>query len=486
MNRALTRVAGFLGVLLLALIINLNFVNVIKGPQYAANPANRRVLLNEYSRERGTISVQGRPIAASVPTDDRLKFLRTYTNGPVYAPVTGYYSLFYGTSGMEAASDDVLSGDDDRLFVNRVADLFKGRDPRGGNVVLTLDTKAQQAAYDAMGGRRGAVVALDPSTGAILAAVSTPSYDPNLLSSHDPDAIQAAYEQYQGDTVDMPMLNRAFNQTYPPGSVFKVVVAAAALQDGTTPASRVPAPDSITLPSTQTTLTNFDGERCGDGQTDTLDHALTISCNTAFAELGMKLGTQAIRTEAAKFGIDDQSFQMPLYVARSTIGPVLDQASLAQTSIGQRDVQITPLQGAMLAAAVSNDGTLMRPYLVQQEQAPNLSTLPGGEAEPQAQSEPLPSDLAKQLKQMMINVVNKGTGSAAKISGVEVGGKTGTADNLVGAAPHAWFIGFAESDGKSIAVAVVIENGGVSGSETTGGLAAAPVAQQVIKAYLGL
>lgn len=486
MNRALTRVAGFLGVLLLALIVNLNFVNVIKGSDYAANPANRRVLLNEYSRQRGSIVVQGTPIAASVPTDDRLKYLRTYTDAAVYAPVTGYYSLFYGTSGMEAAGDDVLTGDDDRLFVNRIADLFKGRDPRGGNIVLTLDAKAQRAAFDAMGDRRGAVVAMDPETGAILAAVSTPSYDPNKLTSHDPDAIQAAYQQYQSDTVSMPMLNRAFNATYPPGSVFKVVVAAAALKDGTAPDTRVPAPDSITLPGTQTSLANFEGERCGDGQTDTLEHALTISCNTAFAQLGMDMGVQAIRNEAAQFGINGQSFQMPLYVARSTIGPVIDQAALGQTSIGQRDVQITPLQGAMLAATVANNGTLMRPYLVQEEQAPNLAILPGGEAEPEVQSEALPEDLAQQLKSMMVNVVDNGTGSAAQIDGVSVGGKTGTADNIEGEAPHAWFVGFAQQNGKSIAVAVVIENGGVSGSETTGGLAAAPVAQNVIRAYLGL
>jgi peptidoglycan glycosyltransferase len=387
---------------------------------------------------------------------------------------------------MEAAGDDVLSGDDDRLFVNRVADLFKGRDPRGGNIVLTLDTKAQQAAYDAMGGRRGAVVALDPATGAILTAVSTPSYDPNLLSSHDPDAIQAAYERYQSDTVDAPMLNRAFNQTYPPGSVFKVVVAAAALADGTTPDTRIAAPDSIILPNTSQSLSNFEGERCGDGETDTLEHALTISCNTSFALLGMDLGTSTIRAQAAKFGITDQPFQMPLYVARSTIGPVIDQASLGQTSIGQRDVQITPLQGAMLAATVANDGTLMRPYLVAQEQAPNLSTLPGGEAKPKEQSEALEPELAQQLKAMMINVVENGTGSAAQIDGIQVGGKTGTADNIEGEPPHAWFVGFAEAGDRQIAVAVVIENGGVSGSETTGGLAAAPVAQAVIRAYLGL
>jgi len=485
MNRALMRVAAFLGVLLIALVVNLNYVNVVKGSDYASNPANQRVLLNEYARERGAMIVDGTLVAASVATDDRLKYLRTYADGPVYAPVTGYYSLYYGTSGLERAEDQVLSGDDDRLFANRISDLFKGRDPRGGNILLTLDRRAQEAAYAAMGDRRGAVVALDPKTGAILAAVSTPSFDPNALVSHDPDAIQQAYAAYQDDP-SMPMVNRAFTQTYPPGSVFKVVVAGAALDDGKTPDSVIPAPDSIVLPGTTTTLSNFDGERCGNGQTDTLIHALTISCNTAFAQLGMDMGTPAVLDLQAKFGIRDQSFTMPLYVARSTMGPVPDQAALAQSSIGQRDVQITPLQGAMLAATVANDGTLMRPYLVAQEQAPNLSTLPGGEAKPKEQSEALEPELAQQLKAMMINVVENGTGSAAQIDGIQVGGKTGTADNIEGEPPHAWFVGFAEAGDRQIAVAVVIENGGVSGSETTGGLAAAPVAQAVIRAYLGL
>jgi peptidoglycan glycosyltransferase len=483
MNRALTRVAAFMGILMLLLVLNLNYVNVVKGADYASNPANRRVLLNEYSRARGTIIVGGTPIAASVSTNDRLKYLRTYSNGPVYAPITGYYSLFYGNSGIEQADDEVLSGDDDRLFTNRVADLLKGRDPRGGNVVLTLNKDAQQAAYDALGGRNGAVVALDPKTGAILAAVSSPSYDPNTLSSHDPDAIQQAYTALQADP-NMPMVDRALTQTYPPGSIFKIVVSAAALINGTKPDDQIPAPNSITLPGTTTTLSNFDGESCGNGQTDSFVNALTISCNTAFAQLGMDLGTSTIRAEAAKFGINDQSFTMPLYVARSTIGPVPDQAALAQTSIGQRDVQITPLQAAMLAATVANNGTLMTPYLVQEEQAPNLSVLPGSAAKPTVQSTALSPDLDAELKDMMVSVVQNGTGTAAQIPGVQVAGKTGTADNAPGAPPHAWFTGFAPADDPQIAVAVFLQNGGVSGDETTGGLAAAPVAADVIKAYL--
>ncbi|MDR1999727.1 MAG: penicillin-binding protein 2 [Frankiaceae bacterium] len=485
MNRALTRVAAFLGVLLIVLVANLTYVTVIKGPSYAANPANRRVLFHDYSRERGEIVVGGALIATSEPVDDQLKYQRIYSEGPLYAPVTGYDSLYYGTSGLERAENPVLSGDDDRLFANRVTDLLKGRDPRGGNILLTLSKAAQQAAFTALGNRRGAVVALDPKTGAILAAVSTPSYDPNALSSHDTDAIQQAYADYQNDP-SSPMVNRALTQTYPPGSVFKVVVAAAGLAQGLAPDTQIPAPDSITLPDSTTTLANYGGERCGDGQTDTLAHALAISCNTAFAQLGMSIGTPALRAEAAAFGIDDQPFTMPLYVARSTIGPVPDQGALAQSSIGQRDVQITPLQGAMIAATVANGGTLMAPYLVAQQQAPNLATLPGGAAKPAARSTAMTADQAAALTQMMVGVVDGGTGTAAQIPGVPVAGKTGTADIAAGEPPHAWFIGFAPANDPKIAVAVLIENGGVSGSETTGGLAAAPVAADVIKAYLGL
>jgi peptidoglycan glycosyltransferase len=481
-NRPLSRVAAAVGIMLLLLVINLNYVQVVKGSEYRADPANRRVLLDEYSRQRGSIVVGGTPIAASVKTDDRLKYLRQYASGPMYAAVTGYYSLFYGRSGLEDADNSVLSGSDDRLFVDRVAELFTGRDPRGGNVILTINKAAQEAAYTALAGRRGAVVAIDPSTGAILAAVSSPSYDPSTLSSHDADSIQSAYKSLLADP-NSPMLDRALNQTYPPGSVFKVVVAAAAIKNGTKPDTRIAAPDSITLPQTTTTLANYDNERCGDGKTDTLDHALTISCNTAFAQLGMDLGVEAIRAEAAKFGIDAGDLTVPLPVAKSSLGPIIDQASLAQSSIGQRDVRITPLQAAMIAAAVSNNGVLMKPYLVQEEQAPNLSSL--AVAKPEVLNTVMDSDQAALLKAMMVNVVNKGTGTAAKIPGVVVGGKTGTADNVPGAQPHAWFIGFAPSDNPKIAVAVVLENAGVAGNETTGGLAAAPVAQAVIKAVLG-
>jgi peptidoglycan glycosyltransferase len=491
MNRPIRRVTIFVGLLLLAVVINLNWVQVVHGTNYRNNDANQRVQLDEYKRQRGSIVLQGSgtPVAESVATKDALMYLRKYANGPLYAAVTGFNSLYYGQTGIESAENSVLSGDDNRLFVQRLTNLLTGRDPRGGNVLLTINKQAQAAAYQAMGGRRGAVVALDPTTGAILAAVSTPSFDPNLLSSHSADGIQAAYKKYSDDTKTQPLLNRAFDQTYPPGSMFKVIVSAAALKNGRTPQTRIPAVNSLTLPGTTTQLKNFDGEQCADGKTDTLDHALTISCNTAFAQLGMDLGTNTIRNEASLFGIDDSDFTVPVRVAGSSVGAIVDKAALAQSSIGQRDVRITPLEAAMISAAVANHGNLMTPYLVAEEQGPNLATL--SHTDPTSLHQVMDSTQAAALTQMMENVVNQGTGTAAQIPGIKVAGKTGTADNGPQKAdgsyvnpPHAWFTGFAPADNPRIAVAVIIENGGVAGNETTGGLAAAPVAQAVMKAYL--
>lgn len=493
-NRPIRRVAVFVGLLMLAVLVNLNWVQVVHANSYRSNAANRRVLLDEYKRQRGSIIVQGTQIAESVETTDSLKYLRRYPFGPVYADVTGFDSILYGKTQIEFSNDPVLSGSDDRLLP--LSSLLTGRDPDGGNVVLTINKAAQQAAYDALGNRPGAVVALDPSTGAILAAVSTPTFDPNKLSSHDARAITKAYNAYSADPSD-PMQPRAFSETYPPGSVFKVIVSAAALKAGRTPDVRIPAPDALTLPNTSTQLYNFDHERCGNGITDTFIHALTISCNTAFARLALDLGTGKIKDEAKLFGIDGQDFGVPVPVAGSSVGPIADQASLAQSAIGQRDVRITPLQGAMIAATVANHGVPMRPYLVQEERASNYSVL--SKAELNAMPQAMTPAQADQLTSMMISVVNNGTGTAAKLPGVQVAGKTGTADNGPRRSdgtyvnrPHAWFVGFApagpdasgHAQTSKIAVAVILENAGVAGNEATGGKAAAPVAAAVISAYL--
>jgi penicillin-binding protein A len=474
-NAPLRRVAISVLVLFTLLIVNVNVIQVVRSDELRSDGRNTRVLVEEYDSERGSIVAGGTEIANSVPTDDQLTYLRQYANGPVYAPVTGYYSLVYGNSQMERAADDVLSGDDARLFTRRLADLFTGRDPSGGDVVLTLDPAVQETAMAGLKGVTGAVVALDPSTGAVLGMASTPTYDPNLLSSHEPAAIREYSDQLDSMEID-PRLNRAIDARYSPGSIFKVVVSAAALSSGEyTPDTVIPAPQELILPGTSTVLENFGGSACDPSGRQSLLEALTISCNTAFAQLGIDLGEDRVREMAEAFGIDGEGFDIPLTVEGSTLGEIQNDAELGVSSIGQQDVQLTPLQAAMIASAVANDGTLMSPYLVDQVRAPDLSVI--DQTDPEELSEPFSADVADQLTKMMTSVVENGSGRRARIPGVTVAGKTGTAEN---AGPdHNWFIGFAPADDPQIAVAVFVANGG-----GTGGDVSAPIARDVMQAYL--
>ncbi|MCO7221097.1 penicillin-binding protein 2 [Klenkia sp. PcliD-1-E] len=477
MNSPLRKVAISVLVLFTLLILNANYIQVVRSSELRSNPSNTRILAEEYDRERGAIVVAGNPVAQSVATDDTLTYLRQYPNPEVYATVTGYYSLVYGNSGIEEAEDEILSGNDDRLAFRRIADLFTGRDPSGGNVELTLDPAAQQAAYDALGGVDGAAVALDPRTGAVLAMVSSPSYDPNQLSSHDPAAIRAYSDQLSAMDPD-PRVNATTAERHSPGSVFKLITSAAALEDGYTPDTVVPAPQQYVLPGTSRPLNNYGGESCAASGEQPLIDALTISCNTAFAQLGVELGEDRIRSTAEAFGIDQGGFDMPLPVAESTVGDIDGDAQLAVASIGQQNVQITPLQGAMIAAAIANDGTLMTPYLVDQLQAPDLSVV--DQTEPTEMGQPVSAEVAGQLQQMMVSVVENGSGRRAQIDGYTVGGKTGTAQTTADADDNQWFVGYAGPDGDpQIAVAVFIQGG-----QGTGGDLSAPVAQQVMSAYL--
>lgn len=485
MNRPLRRVSIAALILFGLLVANANYVQVFEGDNLRTDSGNTRVLLDEYERQRGAIVVDGKSIAESRPTNDKLKYLRTYPFKAAYAPATGFYSLIYGATGIEQTDNDLLTGSDNRLFTRRLSDLLTGRDPRGGNVVLTLKRQAQEIAYKELAGRRGAVVALDPRTGAILAMVSSPSYDPTLLSSHDPTAIRDNYDKLTSD-VDAPMLDRAINQAYPPGSTFKVIISAAALQNGRTPDTVLDCPHRLRLPQSTKELKNFGDETCGADRVPLIT-AFTNSFNTAFAKLGMELGESTVRRQAEAFGISDKGFSMPLDVSGSSVGPITDQAALAQSSIGQRDVKLTPLQGAMIAGAVANRGLLMKPYLVKELQAPDLSVLDVTKPEALNPDQPqaIPAEVAGQLTTMMTSVVNNGTGKKAQIENVQVAGKTGTAENAPGKQPHAWFIGFAPADNPTVAVAVVIENAGNENSEATGGEASAPIARDVIKAILG-
>jgi peptidoglycan glycosyltransferase len=474
-NAPLRRVAISVLVLFTLLIVNVNYIQVVRAEKLRENRSNTRVLTEEYDRERGSIIVDGNEIALSVPTDDRLRYLRTYPEGELYAAATGYYSLIYNNWGMERAEDDILSGDDPRLFVRRLADLFTGRDPAGGDVVLTLDPAVQTTAMAGLQGVTGAVVALDPSTGAILGMASTPTYDPNQLSSHDPAAIRAYADQLEAASPD-PRINQAIQENYPPGSIFKVIVSAAALEDGYTPQTVIPAPDEFPLPNSSRVIPNFNGSACSPTGEQPLIDALTISCNTAFAQLGLELGEERVRETAEAFGMDGEKRTIPLLVADSHVGDIVDDAALAQTSIGQRDVRMTPLQAAMIAAGVANDGSIMAPYLVDQVRAPDLSVV--DRTSPEEFRRAVSEEVAGQLTEMMISVVANGSGRRARIDGVQVAGKTGTAQTT-GAPDHNWFIGFAPADDPKIAVAVFVANGG-----GTGGDVSAPIARDVMQAYL--
>jgi len=485
-NRPLRRVAMACLLLFGLLILNVNWVQVVKAEDYRDDPRNSRVLLRTYERERGPIAVldaqgQRQAVAESVRTDGPLEWLRTYPGGAEYAAVTGYYSLIYGRTGIERSQDEELSGDADEFFVRRLSDVVTGRSPEGGAVLLTLDPAAQAAAYAGLQGNRGAVVALDPRTGAVLAMASLPSYDPARLSSFEPEDIRSYYAELNGADAD-PLLNRAISKTYPPGSTFKVVTAAAALENGVTTETQIPSPTVLDLPQTRAGLRNFGGASCS-GETSTLAEAMRISCNTAFGALGLQLGDDALREQAEAFGFGDTDLRVPTRVADSRFPEDANPPQTAQSAIGQFDVRVTPLQMAMVAAGIANDGEVMEPYLVQEVQAPDLSVVSA--ARPRTLSRATSEEVADELTSMMELVVADGSGRRAQIDGVRVAGKTGTAQHAQGRPPHAWFISFAPADDPQVAVAVVVEDGGSLGSEATGGALAAPIAADVMRAVLG-
>lgn len=488
MNAPLRRVAVACLVLFVALLVNANVVQAFQAGSLRTDPRNARQVVDAYSRPRGLILVDGQPVAESVATSDRLKYRRTYPQGPLYADVTGYQSLpaLFGNAGIEKSYEAQLSGDDPRLFVRKISDFVTGRSPKGADVSLTLRSSVQQAAAQALGSQRGAVVALDPATGAILALVTSPTYDPNPLASHDVTAAQQAFTGYARDS-SMPLLNRGAAQTYHPGSTFKVVDSAAALGTGQyTPDTQVASPTSFVLPDTRTTFGNFGGESCG-GDMISLLQALTISCNTAFAKLGLALGAPALRSQADRLGFDAPLDGFPLRLAQSVFPTELNRPQLALSSIGQFDVRATPLAMAMVAAAVANHGTLMTPYVVSQVTAPDLSVLDKTEPKRYGVGPAMSRQTADQLTTMMESVVTNGTGTGAQIPGVTVAGKTGTADTgTKGAKPDAWFIAFAGPAGAEakVAVAVIVEGAGNDSSDRTGGAVSAPIARQVIQAAL--
>lgn len=490
MNTPVRRVALAVMVMVVALIANATYVQVFRADSLRSDPRNSRILLDEYSRQRGQISAAGQVLAASVATNSRYKFQRTYPVDPnnpnspfAYAPVTGYYSLIFSSSGLERVEDSILNGSDGRLFSRRLFDMVAGRDPRGGNVVTTLNPVVQQVAYDqlASNGYQGSVVALDPRTGAILAMASTPTYDPNLLASHDPAVHNAAWAELR-DNPATPLVNRATMATYPPGSTFKVVVTATALEEGVTPSTEFTAAPRITLPGTTATLENYGGSNCGSGSTATLLEAFRRSCNTAFVQMGVDMGAEKLRQVSTAFGLESGQWDVPLPVAESKLGPLPDLAAVGQSSIGQRDVALTPLQNAVIAATIANDGVRMEPHLVHQLQGPDLSVL--STTEPREVTRAVSPQIAQTLTQLMI-ASEQNTGGT--IPALQIASKTGTAEHGTdprSTPPHTWYIAFAPANDPKVAVAVIVESGGGRGLSATGGSVAAPVGRAVIQAAL--
>lgn len=484
MNTPIRRLSIVIAMLFTTLLVASTVVQFAQAKSLGAMASNKRTLLDNYSRQRGAIVVGGQAVAQSVSVPDQYRYLRTYPQGALYSHLTGFYSYSVGAPyGLEHAADDLLSGNADQLFVRRITDLITGRTTSGATIELTIDPKAQQAADRALGASRGAVVALDPKTGAILAMVSHPDYDPNPLASHDLGKVAKAWKALSTDP-NQAYLNRALSGIYPPGSTFKVVTAAAAIENGLVKDGNtvVPGPAQLDLPLTSTTLPTETGQPCGPGDKTTLVHALEISCNTSFGALGLQLGGEKLRAQAAKFGFGD-SLQVPMRVATSSVPAELNAPQAAQAAIGQYDVRATPLQMAMVAAGIGNGGSVMTPYLIQSVRSANLDVIQSA-PDPVELSQAVSAQTASTLTKMMVSVVNNGSGVRAQIPGVEVAGKTGTAQHDLKKPPHAWFISFAPATDPKVAVAVVVEDGGVTGSEVGGGRVAAPIARAVMKAVL--
>ncbi|GAA2610506.1 peptidoglycan D,D-transpeptidase FtsI family protein [Streptomyces axinellae] len=488
MNKPLRRIAIFCGLLVLALLVRSNWLQFVEADELKTAPKNRRVDIARYAQPRGNIIVDGKAITGStIVNGNDFKYKRTNKDGKLWSPVTGYASQAFGANQLEKLYDPILTGDDDRLFFNRTIDMLTGKPQKGGNVVTTLNSKAQKAAYDGLGDKKGAVAAINPKTGAILALANKPSYDPSVFAGNSEKDSKAYNALQKTNDPDDPTLNRALRQTYPPGSTFKVVTAAAGLESGKYDIdSKTDSEDPYRLPESTYDLGNEGNiPQCKNAS---IRVALQWSCNTVFAKMSDKLTNAEMMKQAEKFGfnrpLDSGAQDTPVRPAVS-VYPKDNRPQNAQAGIGQASNRATPLQMAMVASSIANDGKLMKPYMVDQLVAPNLNVVE--QTKPKELGQPVSAENAQKLQSAMETVVKQGTGKAGQIPGVTVGGKTGTAqhgennkDN-----PYAWFISYAKtSDGSPVAVAVVVESSDTLRSDIAGGKLAAPIAKGVMEAVL--
>jgi peptidoglycan glycosyltransferase len=464
-----------------ALALMSTWVQVLAADTYRLDPRNARFNLAQSGKERGIIvSVDGVVLARSDPDPATTgAFVRVYPEGASFAHVVGYSSLLFGEQAIERAySPDLRSRRD--LTISDLLSVVLGQDLRPLNLQLTIEAGLQRTAFQALGGQPGAIVAIRPGTGEILAMVSMPAYDPNLLLG------TGAAEQWQAllDDPSRPLSDRATRELYPPGSTFKTVVAAAAIENGIAfPETELADPAEFPLPGSTATITNAGGGPCNNGISTTLLQAFVRSCNTTFARLAIDVGAERLGEIAQLLGFNTE-IRFPWEPAESTFltaDLARDPAALGQSGIGERDVRATPLQMALVSAAIANQGQVMAPYLVGR-----IFDAEGTEVEvtePNPLNQALAPDTSALMTQMMERVVTEGTGRLAAVPGVRVAGKTGTATGVDGR-PHAWFIGFAPIDQPTIAVAVFVEAGGDAGETASGGAVAAPIAAEVLDYWL--
>jgi peptidoglycan glycosyltransferase len=490
-NRPIKKVAIFCFALFAVLFLDGNWIQVVKASSYSAHADNLRNTIYNYQVDRGNIIVGSTDVASSKATkSSQMKYQRVYSDGPEYAPVTGYFSSNFGSSNLEQFENELLNGKDTRLATQNFLRKAEGKDSAGGSVVTTINPSVQDAAYSALKSEltsagQGAVAALDPKTGAILGLVSLPSYDPNQLAS---TSTQSSYASQLNNNPLQPKLDQALNQTYPPGSTFKIITSATALSDGVkgqsiTPTSAIDnAPLSLlTLPQSTSTISNSGNETCGS---NVLEVAFAQSCNTVYGYLGMQLGSQNVQNMAQAFGFNKAGPSVPMSTATSMFPSNLNQAQLAQSSIGQFNVTMTPLEGAMMAEAVADGGAIEAPYLI----AKTLDTKGNviASASPTQLYDPISSSVAGELSTMMQDVVMNGTATSLQNLGVSVAAKTGTAERGAGQNPVAWMVAYAPANDPKVAVAVMVADNDIQPQEAFGNSAAGPIAAAVIKAALGL
>lgn len=480
MKRELKRVSLVIFVMFLSLFISATSIQVVNTEELAKDQRNVRAVYDSYKTQRGAILVDGQPIAYSEPADDVYRYLRIYES-PMYSAITGFFSIYQGATGIESAMNSYLTGQNSSQFFEQISALLSGNPVQGGSVELTIDPKAQKAAWDALGKMKGAVVAIEPKTGKILAMVSKPGFDANLLAVHSGETSNANYQELLANE-NGPLLNRALSELYAPGSTFKVIVATAALESGQyTPDSQIPNPVKFQLPGTDVFIQNSGEGKCGGKATVSLADALKLSCNVPFAQLGLALGQDRIRAQAELFGFGKE-FEIPMALTPSVYPKGMDEPQTALSAFGQFDNRATVTQMAMVSAAVANGGVLMKPNIIELVQSSNLAVLyqPSDEIASQTMS----AGTAALVNQMMVDAVASGVSSNARISGISVAGKTGTAQNGEDAPYTLWFTGFAPADNPQVAVAVVIADGGGKGQNGRGNSLAAPVARKVMEAVL--